>query len=251
MKIYNFNKKTRELINESEATENPLLKGEFLIPANATTISPLVPKINFAVVLNEKLGEWEYVKDFRNIVVFSKENNFERIVDYLGEISENFTESKPEKYEKWDKLLGKWVIDNSARKETLQRELMTLCDTKQDDIKTLFLGYKNTKNQQERYYNKYRRSLIVRANLNDNITPIEENQNIVNTYDIIISKHEQVEKQIEKFTDLIEYFRAKIDDMLKLGELDKSENLMKLAKNFDSSTTADDISSLFLNGIVK
>jgi len=131
-------------------------------------------------------------------------------------------------------------------KQDTQRSLISLCDQKQDAVKTMILGYKNTQQQQERYGNKYERALKVNANIEANTTPTETNQEILTDYQTIIAKYEYAKSQIEKFTDLIEYFRTKVDDMIEAGEIDKANELIALAQNFGADTTQDDIDNLFL-----
>ncbi len=145
------------------------------------------------------------------------------------------------------------LIDKKVKELEIQKHindtkasLINLCDLKQDNIKTLILGYKNTQKQQERYDNKYQRSLRVRADIEANTTSTETNQEILNNYQTIIAKYEYVKSQIEKFIDLIEDFRTKVDDMIELGELDKANELIALAQNFDAQTSQADIDKLFL-----
>lgn len=44
MKIYNFDRDSRELVDVDEAEPDPLTPGEYLVPANATTVTP--PRIS-------------------------------------------------------------------------------------------------------------------------------------------------------------------------------------------------------------
>jgi len=152
------------------------------------------------------------------------------------------------KHLKWEN--SKVVIDEEleiqAKVEDTQKALINLCDQKQDAIKTMILGYKNTKPQQERYENKYERALKVKADIEANTTPTETNQKILTDYQTIIAKYEYAKSQIEKFIDLIESFRTKVDDMIKAGEIDKANELIALAQNFGADTTQDDIDNLFL-----
>jgi hypothetical protein len=63
MKIYNYNPDTCEFVSESVASENPRVKGEYLIPAYATTIAPLEAGDNETAIYNN--GEWSVVADCR------------------------------------------------------------------------------------------------------------------------------------------------------------------------------------------
>lgn len=64
MKIYNYNKETGELVETTNAKPNPKEEGKFLIPANATSKSPLKPKVDYAVCFVNKA--WKYVVDNRS-----------------------------------------------------------------------------------------------------------------------------------------------------------------------------------------
>ena len=113
MDIYNFNKETKEFISKTVATESPLEKGVFLIPANATIIKPLDTKENFAVCFNEDKQEWEYIEDNRNKTVYNKETKEESKIDYLGKIKDDVTTLKPGRFDIWE--VDKWVEDIEAK----------------------------------------------------------------------------------------------------------------------------------------
>lgn len=71
MKIYNYDKETKEFTTQSIATANPLEKGKYLIPANATTKEPIAPKDGFAICFDEVKKEWEYIEDNRGNIYYS------------------------------------------------------------------------------------------------------------------------------------------------------------------------------------
>lgn len=74
MKIYNYNKETKQFISQTIANPNPLEVGEYLIPANATTIEVLPHKDGFKIVFDEELKEWEYL-EIPTIYVYEEETN--------------------------------------------------------------------------------------------------------------------------------------------------------------------------------
>lgn len=74
MKIYNYNKETKQFISQTIANPNPLEVGEYLIPANATTIEVLPHKDGFKIVFDEVKKEWEYLK-IPTVYVFDSETN--------------------------------------------------------------------------------------------------------------------------------------------------------------------------------
>jgi hypothetical protein len=118
MDIYNFNKETKEFISKTVATESPLEKGVFLIPANATITKPLDTKENFAVCFNEDKQEWEYIEDNRNKTVYNKETRQESKIDYLGVIKDDVTTLKPEQFDKWDYTTNSWVCDEVEKEKS-------------------------------------------------------------------------------------------------------------------------------------
>lgn len=70
MKIYNYNKETKEFTTATNAAENPLEKNKYLIPANATIKEPLAPKEGVAVCFSEEKEEWEYLEDNRGNIYY-------------------------------------------------------------------------------------------------------------------------------------------------------------------------------------
>ena len=74
MNICNYNKITKEFVSQTIANKNPLEKGKYLIPANATTIEVLNPKDGFKIYFNEELKEWEYL-EIPTVYVFDSETN--------------------------------------------------------------------------------------------------------------------------------------------------------------------------------
>ena len=95
MNIYNYIEETGEYVGSSTARVNPLEEGKFLIPANATTIEPLAPKENFAVIFNG--SSWEYIEDNRGTAYdASRPVEMRQIkVDYLGALESGITKEEP------------------------------------------------------------------------------------------------------------------------------------------------------------
>jgi len=94
MKIYHYDGITKEFIRESEAREDPLEPGRFLIPANATATAP--PKIKSANKVNifvEKNKKWKTMKDYRGYIFY--DTNFNRKGNPLPEEILNFGETIP------------------------------------------------------------------------------------------------------------------------------------------------------------
>ncbi len=217
MKIYNYDKVTKEFLSEGVASVNPLEKDKYLIPANATTIEPLSNKVDFAVCFIP--DKWIYVVDNRTKVYYLDK---EKVIFKLGdEITADMT-------------LEQYTAEELASfAETNTKSLlMLLCDKKQSEVQGLILGYKNTPKQLERYKDKYERA---KANEWDQATN-----------DSIIANHEAYLGAMRNLVDLIEYFRSKTDDLIIAGDLDKANEVIALAEAFDDKTTLADIDSLFL-----
>lgn len=89
MIIYNYDKETNEYLNKSEARLSPLEEGVYLIPAFATSITPLKSKEGFSQIFNENEQKWEYKEDNRGEVYVTSLETLETcIVTRLGALSE-------------------------------------------------------------------------------------------------------------------------------------------------------------------
>lgn len=72
-KSYNYDRTTKEFLNETDASLDPLeteLAGEdvFLLPANATFVAPPSVEANEMQVWDEEVESWEIQDDFRGTV---------------------------------------------------------------------------------------------------------------------------------------------------------------------------------------
>ena len=117
MTIYNYDKETNEFLGESEARLSPLEEDVYLIPAFATSITPLKSKEGFSQIFNENEQKWEYVEDNRNKTVYVKDTKQELKVDYLGKIKDEHTLLIPKQFDEWEYTQNKW-IENIEKKET-------------------------------------------------------------------------------------------------------------------------------------
>lgn len=120
MNIYNYDKVNKEFLSTSVAIENPLEKGNFLIPASATKVEPLQAKIGFAVCFNEQEQVWEYIEDYRGEESFSIKEKSLFVVDYIGSIKDGFTLLKPKDYDVWDNENKCWVEDSELKLKFLE-----------------------------------------------------------------------------------------------------------------------------------
>lgn len=137
MKINNYNKETNEFTTSSTATENPLEKGKYLIPANATAKELLSSKEGFAVCFNEVKNEWEYQEDNRNETAYEAATKQESKISYLGALKDGFTLIKPKETDTWDGT--KWITD----KELLRTKTLTDIQKTYQTESTKNITYKN------------------------------------------------------------------------------------------------------------
>lgn len=102
MKIYHYDN-LGILTGDSEADEDQLNPGKFLIPANATDMAPVGNENAF------KTGAWSYQEDNRGKQVWSLSDGSTSIVDYIGAIKLGFTMNTPVSGTIF--VEGSWVID--------------------------------------------------------------------------------------------------------------------------------------------
>lgn len=158
MKIYNYNKETKEFTTSTNATENPLEKGKYLIPAGATSKEPLSSKDGFAVCFNEtKKKEWEYLEDNRNKTVYSTTTKEALIVDYLGAIKDGFTLLVPKEFDKWEN--NSWVTDETLVQNAFRQDRDSLLSTVVDHYQKPLVWETLTTEQQDKV-RVYRQALL-------------------------------------------------------------------------------------------
>lgn len=132
MKIYNYCDLFNEYSGSSEAEESPLEPGEFIIPANATTIAPPKKKDGYATVFKD--GKWLRVKDNRGVAIYDKENQTAYTHKTLDPIGSKYTLlSPPSIHHKFNG--SAWELDVNFHKAELSRaariqrdQLLSACD---------------------------------------------------------------------------------------------------------------------------
>lgn len=115
MKIYHYSRKTGELLGESQARENPLESGKYLIPAYATDVEPSEAGENEVAVFDETSQEWTIVADYRGQAFWDSDRN-------EHEISELGVEPDPD-----------WLTEDPGPSET---ELQQQFENKQESMIT-------------------------------------------------------------------------------------------------------------------
>ena len=121
MKIYKYDTRTKELLQELERNEAYGTNLPF-----TTTIKPLAKKDGFAICFNG--AKWEYVEDNRDKTVYVKDTKQELKVDYFGKIKDEHTILVPKQFDEWDYTQNKWV-ENIEKKETQRiQEIESKCN---------------------------------------------------------------------------------------------------------------------------
>ena len=110
MKVYKYDTRTKEFIEELEISEAYGSNLPF-----TTNIKPLPKKEGFAVCFNGT--KWELVEDNRNIIIYVKATKEELKVDYLGKIKDEHTLLIPKQFDKWDEISKNWIEDIELKKE--------------------------------------------------------------------------------------------------------------------------------------
>lgn len=108
MKIYNYHPATFEFRCESDARESPREPGNYLIPANATTVATTPADPGFARQFDPQTDTWATVEDHRGEVVYRKSDAQKIVVDWLGDIGPDYTDQAPSSAnDTWDG--SQWV----------------------------------------------------------------------------------------------------------------------------------------------
>lgn len=122
MLVYNYNPITKEYTSQEEAQKNPLVAGEYLIPANATITKPLKSKTGFTIVWQG--NKWAYKEDHRGEEWYNSLTKNKEVINFIGELPENYytldsvIANPPEgEYWQYDKELNKWVGNSVLYKE--------------------------------------------------------------------------------------------------------------------------------------
>lgn len=161
MNIYNYNKETKEIISQTIANPNPLEKGKYLIPANATIKEPLVNEENFVICFNETKQEWEYIEDNRGKTIYSTTTKEVSMVDYLGTIKEGFTLLVPTEFDKWEN--NSWIVDETLIQNKFRTQRDTLLITVVDHYQKTLVWESLTTEQQDKV-RAYRQALLDSTN---------------------------------------------------------------------------------------
>lgn len=126
MKIYIYDKKTKELKAEIEAPLDPLEsakqgKNIYMLPASATFVKP---KQNTPNKINIWDGaKWELLDDYRGYQIYNTSNKEIKTIENIGEttIQEGYTTLEPFEFSIWNGK--KWVDDIETLKEIQKNKI--------------------------------------------------------------------------------------------------------------------------------
>lgn len=128
MIIYNFHPETKEFLGSSQARENPMAAGTYLLPANATFVDTAEPDEGYARVFDTEEETWSTVEDHRGDVVYRKSDASRVVVDWIGEVGSDYTFNVPEPSQEWGG--SDWVNPTPTKrqiKEEAQRRILEFC----------------------------------------------------------------------------------------------------------------------------
>ena len=152
VKIYNYDKNTKEFLSEGIAQENPKRKGEYLLPAYSTRVVPPALNINEAVVFNGEF--WDIVPDFRGVDAVNLDTKEIVKIDYLGNLKEGFLlysdYLKTEEYKSYLKEAEKSAEKNRILEEINEidlKRIRAVCEPSVKDSSTgeTWLEFYNSK----------------------------------------------------------------------------------------------------------
>tara|TARA_R110001606_G_scaffold141321_2_gene280484 strand:- start:15047 stop:15706 length:660 start_codon:yes stop_codon:yes gene_type:complete len=207
MEIYNYDAEKKEYLSTEEAQESPLEKDVYLIPANATELSPPKTKANEVAIFDEEKQKWNNCEDNRGKTVYNILDRQSSTVDYIGEIKEGFTLIEPTSIYDINFFNGKWVLN----KETKLEELKDVINN--EIIKLDLIEYNvNTYQTDSKSILRMRKALSLTGNIywrdaNNNKVLISNEglKNIINIKAVsiqkLINKQFEIEKEINNMTD--------------------------------------------------
>lgn len=88
MKIYNYDKESKEFLCEGFAQKNPLRNGEFLFPPFSTTIKPPSVNSNETIIFDNDC--WKIISDFRGQKQINLLTMEISVVDKIGNLDDNW-----------------------------------------------------------------------------------------------------------------------------------------------------------------
>ncbi len=142
MKLYYYDRGTKEYLGEAVADMDPLeseKQGEkvYLIPAHATSTPPPATAINEMTIFDDLSGHWSIVPDYRGEEYFTANGTMKKI-ETLGEAlpADAIRIPPPSHYHTWNSANARWEADLAfIKKDKIrQLELQTTAYISKDDV---------------------------------------------------------------------------------------------------------------------
>jgi len=132
---------------------------------------------------------------------------------------------------------------------SVSNELQSLCDSKSKDAKNYIANKKVSDEQLKRYNDKLEMAIKYKENgLYKDEFELEadfQGWSVDELVDFIIEKGNQSKQDLIVYNSKIEAFRVATQKLIKNGELDKANEVIKKAKLLKADATDDDIKELF------
>lgn len=102
MKVYSYHHDTKEFTGSKDASPNPLVKDEFLLPANATIKKPLTVASGYVSTYSERQEKWVKQEDHRGEEFYS---GLEKIIIVdIGPVPKEYTVDPVQPPASWESV---------------------------------------------------------------------------------------------------------------------------------------------------
>jgi len=140
-------------------------------------------------------------------------------------------------------------LEAQAKITDAKKALQSLCDKKSIQAKTFIAGKDVTTEQLARYEEKYQVATEYKTNGNyANVLQLEadlQGITVNELADLIIVRGNVYKQALIEFNARIEAFRVAVYTIINAGDIDRANTIINGAKDFDNTTTDDDVAELF------
>lgn len=172
MKIHHYDPVTKEYYKTTDARRSPLDKGEiYLIPANATVISPPGHRDGFARCFIT--DSFQYIEDNRGKTAYNKKDKEPVVINYLGAVDNDYTLVIPCEYGVWDSNTDSWAVDEKLKSEYQDTILKINAQNELASSDSIILSFYEEGEQLPSEWKEYRQELrkIVAGNSENKSLP--------------------------------------------------------------------------------
>lgn len=128
MKIFNYDKITKEFTAESIAAEDPLEQGDWLVPANSTEIAPILEEGKTPVFNGTS---WDLLENNRGLIynILTQESS---VLQELGPIPEGFTKVTPPGHPcyTYNSSSQEWELDLDKARKHIWEDIKAFRDSR-------------------------------------------------------------------------------------------------------------------------